>query len=190
MSVRDWIDLRFPSADAQRIRFAMDQWARLVGDGQPMFEDGLRLLESHLGHVFDAEGSQGRGGPWAALSPKYARWKSRAFPGNKLLVRTGALRLSLTTMGHPAAIRQATRTGLVYGSAVPWARYHQVGGEKLPKRPPFDWSNSFQDRGSAAWAFAQIAQAHVIYARDQAIQGNNPIHPSRTLATLRAAQLH
>jgi phage gpG-like protein len=190
VSIRDIIDLRFPSADAQRIRFGLEHWSRLMANMEPIFTDGLRLLESHLSHAFDAEGAQGRGGRWAPLSTKYAQKKAITFPGNQILVRTGAMRLSLTTMGHPGAIRQATASGLVFGSAVPWARFHQVGSSRLPKRPPFDWSNSFTDRGSVAWGFAQLAQAHVIYARDRAVEGNNPIHPSRTLTTLRAAQLH
>ena len=48
----------------------------------------------------DVFASQGRGG-WAQLSPAYARWKERNFPGKGILDLTGAYISAATQIGAP-----------------------------------------------------------------------------------------
>lgn len=189
MSMGPLVDIGFAGADAQRNRFWMEKWAKALGSLEAPFRDTLRVFEGHLSHVFDDENASGVSGTWRPLSPRYRRWKDRFFPGNKILVRTGALRLSLTTMGHPAGIRHADATSLVYGTTLPWGYYHQVGGTtkkgRPPHRPLFDWRADATSRGSVAWAVTQVFQAHVVYQRDLATEGNNPIPPARTVEAMR-----
>ena len=72
------------------------------------------------------------GGAWDPLDPGYARWKSSNFPGRSTLVRTGNLFRSLTSMkGAPNYI---ARTTAEFGTAVEYAKFHQYGTRKMPKR--------------------------------------------------------
>jgi phage gpG-like protein len=82
--------------------------------------------------VFAAEGLPTA---WPALSPAYAAWKQRNFPGKTILRRTDRLFGSLTSMA-PDTIFQATPRTLRMGSRVPYFMAHQVGAGNLPARPP------------------------------------------------------
>jgi len=87
-----------------------------------------------------AQGPGGKfvGGAWAALSPKYKVWKQQHFPGQPILVRTGALRQSLTWQGGqlgPGGVFTPMPGWVVLGTSVPWARFHQHGTKRMPARP-------------------------------------------------------
>lgn len=81
---------------------------------------------------FSTQGAYG-GAPWAPLSPKYAAWKARHFPGKPILRRTDELFTSLT---QGPAIREIGRDLLVMGSPVTHGKYHARGGGRLPRRDP------------------------------------------------------
>lgn len=70
---------------------------------------------------------EGRPLPWPPLSPAYARWKERFYPGRKILERTGRLRRSI----HTAVEGNA----LVVSTDVPYAAAHQFGTTVIPARP-------------------------------------------------------
>ncbi|MEO8483330.1 MAG: hypothetical protein ABI634_14045 [Acidobacteriota bacterium] len=75
---------------------------------------------------FDSEG--GGVGGWAPLSEDYAAWKAKHFPGRPILVRTGALKESLTfdgTSPGPEGIFDAGKGGLVIGTKLSYGKYHQ-----------------------------------------------------------------
>lgn len=82
---------------------------------------------------FASEGRFGSGG-WPALSPNYARWKRRHYPGRTILRRTDELFRSLTVGPQ---IRIANRRELRLGSAVAHGVYHQQG-DGVPRRRPVD----------------------------------------------------
>lgn len=104
-----------------------------IADVQP----ALELIASAFAHAeqeqFDTEGQKASGG-WKALSPAYAAWKEVAYPNRKILERTGDLEKSLTQ--RPFGVEAITATTMEVGTRVPYAIYHQMGGGKLPKRPP------------------------------------------------------
>lgn len=79
---------------------------------------------------FDSEGAYGSGG-WQALSPRYAAWKARAYPGKPILQREGDLVESLTR--RPLGIEVITPRSMTLGSGVPHHRYHQLG-DGVPQR--------------------------------------------------------
>ena len=63
----------------------------------------------HERKVFKTQGVATASGRWPALSEKYKAWKEKHYPGRSIMVRTGALRDSLT--GGPGGIAYATRRG-------------------------------------------------------------------------------
>lgn len=92
----------------------------------------FRAKESYL---FDAEGAAQGYGSWAPLSPKYAEQKRRdGFTGG-ILVRTGKLKASLSSVGA-GSITKITPSSLEIGTSIPYAKYHQGGTRRMPARPP------------------------------------------------------
>lgn len=71
-------------------------------------------------------------GGWAPLDASYAAWKMARFPGAPPLVRTGKLFASLT--GATASIETMTNTSLSIGTTVEYAKFHQYGTTRMPKR--------------------------------------------------------
>ncbi len=83
----------------------------------------------------------GPSGQWAALSPAYKEWKEKKYPGQPILVRTGATRAALTTSTQHS-INVPTATTLTFGVALPYPAFHQRGGKKLPRRKIFDFTEA------------------------------------------------
>lgn len=75
-----------------------------------------------------------QGPGWAPLSPKYAAYKARYFPGMPILIRTGKLQQSLTS--RPFGHEQIRAQSGEYGTSVNYAKYHQHGTSKMPQRRP------------------------------------------------------
>lgn len=76
---------------------------------------------------FQTQGElSGRRAGWPDLSPRYAAWKSRHFPGRLILERTRRLRtsLGLSGVGGSDSVLQVRPTSLRLGTRVPYARYH------------------------------------------------------------------
>lgn len=94
---------------------------------------------------FESEGGFGSG-RWSPLSPRYAAWKAKHYPGRGILVRTGEGRASLTSGPQ---VRAITPTTMVIGSAVDHLRYHQRG-DGVPRRRPVELPASER----AIWAKA------------------------------------
>lgn len=78
---------------------------------------------------------------WKALSSATVKYKQRHFPkwANSPLIRTEKLMRAFTQSGDPVgAIRMKEPLVFVYGiddAEIPYAKYHHLGGSKLPKRP-------------------------------------------------------
>lgn len=71
---------------------------------------------------------------WAPLSPRYAAWKSRVYPGRPLMVVSGRLRNSLFGETNEW-FQRISRYNLDMGTTVPYATYHQTGTRFMPARP-------------------------------------------------------
>jgi len=71
-------------------------------------------------------------GGWAPLDPVYAAWKMARFPGAPPMVQTGRLFASLT--GATASFETMTNTSITVGTSVEYAKFHQYGTTKMPKR--------------------------------------------------------
>jgi len=86
-----------------------------------------------------SRGSGGQFGPgsWAPLSPAYAAWKKRHFPGKLILERTGKMRESLNWQGASlgaGGVFVPRRDAVTVGTSVAYGKYHQHGTPKMPRR--------------------------------------------------------
>lgn len=94
----------------------------------------FRWARRYLGDTFASNfASNGlRVGGWAPLAPKYAAWKSERFPGAPTLVRTGTLFRAVKTLDSPGSIITPKFARL--GVGTDYAKFHQYGTRKMPKR--------------------------------------------------------
>lgn len=111
------------------------RFADNVGDATPVWNKLADRFATVERRQFDSEGAYGSGG-WPALSPKYAAWKARHFPGAPILVRSGELRDSLTE--RPFGIEVIQPGSMTIGSGTEYGRYHQGGAGNNPQRRPVE----------------------------------------------------
>lgn len=111
------------------------RFAAGLDDARPVWEKLARRFGVLNRAQFASEGATGSGG-WQALSPDYAEWKARHYPGKPILERTGDLKRSLTR--RPYGVEVLERRFMVLGSDVEYGPYHQAGGDRLPQRRPVE----------------------------------------------------
>lgn len=110
------------TAMALRARDVSPAW-RLWGDDvvvaftEQFVTEGARLLER----------------VWDPLSPRYAAWKERHFPGQTILRRTDAMMHGFT--GRPMAVERIEPHSCAFGSNRKPAIWHQKGTRRMPARP-------------------------------------------------------
>lgn len=100
--------------------------------------DPFRTIASHFWSIneenFQAEGKPERFKP---LSPAYEQWKSKRYPGKKIMQLTGRLYESLTAENQADSqdtVFIVTKTFAELGTKVPYAEAHQNGSGHLPQR--------------------------------------------------------
>lgn len=137
------VHLRFEIAGQVQLSRALEGIADDIGDWTPAFEEMAEDFYGRQRSVFNAQGSYEGLSRWKRLSPKYAEWKNRHFPGRKILVLTGRLKSSLTTDSGEGSIKLISEKEMSIGSYLPvgrkrWnlAMLHQLGTRKMPARPP------------------------------------------------------
>ncbi|KWW97403.1 hypothetical protein LI90_4375 (plasmid) [Carbonactinospora thermoautotrophica] len=113
------------------------RFADNVQDARPVWEVLAERFRRAETRQFRSEGRYASGG-WDPLSPRYAAWKARNYPGATILVRTGALRDSLTK--RPFGIEVIEPSFMVVGSDVEYGVYHQQGTERMPRRRPVEFT--------------------------------------------------
>jgi phage gpG-like protein len=92
-----------------------------------------------IAQQFASEG-QAEGTPWPPRKFSSARSTRRGVqagrgPASPLLIRTGALRDSLTTPGAAGPVEELEGYSITLGSRLPYASYHQTGTRRMPARP-------------------------------------------------------
>lgn len=132
---------RIGNADVIRIQFdtafneealtdPLDDMYRRSKDLRPVFEKIRDDLEDLWSNNFMTNGLPSGG--WKPLDPKYAAWKSAHFPGMPPMIRSGRLFSSLGNLrGNPNKI---DRTRAEFGTSVKYAKFHQYGTTRMPKR--------------------------------------------------------
>ena len=99
-----------------------------VHDWTPAFAETARRLKAKFSkEAFVTQGAS-VGAPWAPLSPEYAAWKAKRYPGKGILVRTGKMQKSFVTQygAMEASITNPTA----------YFKYHQSNAprSRLPRR--------------------------------------------------------
>lgn len=132
----------------------LERFTDAVGDMRPAWSAIRDRFVAMERRQFESEGQAASGG-WSPLSPRYAAWKARNYPGKTILRRTDELFESLT---EGPAVYVAEPAWMILGTDVDYARHHQTGGPNLPQRRPVELPESERD------AWAQIMQNHIMGA--------------------------
>lgn len=130
----------------QKVAAAFEHAAgELAQFGRYAFPRIQPVFEEQVGAQFDAEGQGPVSGTWAQLSSAYEAWKSGAYPGMPILVARGEMRAGLTEGSSPFAERSYSDAMFNFGTrGVEYASYHQTGTDRMPARPPFDFTDELQ----------------------------------------------
>jgi len=108
--------------------------------GKHIFPELVPVLEEAIDGQFEAEGAGPSAGAWQQLTAQYEAWKEGRYPGQPILVATGALREALTVDGSTHALRDYSSTQFNFGTTgLEYASFHQLGTSRMPARPPFDF---------------------------------------------------
>ena len=121
---------------------AISKVANLTEPFTEMADDFFQTMSG----VFEAEGAYEERTKWQDLSPAYARWKARHYPGRKILELTGRMKRSLTVKGGADNVLMISPTEMSVGTRVPYAVLHQTGTSKLPMRKVIELTASEKKR--------------------------------------------
>jgi phage gpG-like protein len=93
---------------------------------------------------FQSEGAKGGSGRWKPLSPAYEKRKINQYGTFAViagvLIASGDMYQSLTRQTTNTVYRKS-RDGIVIGTSLARAGFHQRGGHRLPKREPISFSS-------------------------------------------------
>lgn len=130
----------------ERLAVAFERAGAECADfGKHIFPELVPVLEAGVRAQFDAEGGGPAAGAWAQLTAQYAAWKEGVYPGQPILVATGALQDALTVDGSAHALRDYSASMLNFGTqGLDYASFHQTGTSNMPARPPFDFGPEFE----------------------------------------------
>lgn len=101
-------------------------------------------------------------GGWSPLDPEYSAWKNLREPGAGTMIRTGRLFRSLTSLDaspNKIDIMEAT-----FGTKVEYAKFHQYGTTKMPKRKVVYEPMGFASR------FGEVAATYVCHGNTAAVR--------------------
>lgn len=125
------------------------------------FEWTHRRLEEQMEKRFETNAY----GTWKPVSPRTAKWKIEdGYGAQGVLVRTEALKNSLTVENARGAIREIGLFRMKFGTDIPYAKFHQYG-DGVPKRvliPQFDGVTSLFPR-SLMVTVGAICMERIIY---------------------------
>lgn len=100
---------------------------------RPVFKAAMRELAKAHAKNFDSKGALVGG--WAPNDTDYATWKLSEYGRGGVLVRTGALKNSLTRISNSrGAVRDIGLTSAEFGTAIEYAGYHQHGTDDFRAR--------------------------------------------------------
>ena len=111
---------------------------------QPFWEDyATPAVIEEIARIFVTEGY----GTWAPLSPKYAVWKAKHYPGKSILRLTDAYFKASTQKGEGGNIAHYTKDYMEWGADLgyfeslvgfPYPIVHEKGGSKHPQRAVYE----------------------------------------------------
>ena len=117
--------------DAKKAIKRMVDMKRRGKDFAPVFKEARSGLEAWNSANFTQNGVPS-GSPWNALHASTLQWKAMHYPGTTPMVRTGKLFRSLTSLKGPA--NSIGGNEAEFGTNIEYAKFHQYGTSKMPKR--------------------------------------------------------
>jgi len=143
------VDLRLSVLGEIQLHRALAGRIRLTSDFSPVFQKMHADFIDMEKTAFAQQGAYEGNPAWAPLSPKYAAWKARHFPGANILYRTGALLHALTGgAGHTSEIKPFYLRIAALLRVGRWdlGALHQTGTRHMPARKPLLLSRARRSR--------------------------------------------
>lgn len=106
-----------------------------ISDMSGCADEIFKIIRSANRKQFDSEGAYGSGG-WPALAPSTVAYKAARNLDPRILRATGDMFRALTS-DDSLSVAAPRKDGLVFGTTLPYAPYHQQG-RGVPKRPPVE----------------------------------------------------
>jgi phage gpG-like protein len=150
-------------AGEQQLSRGFSRLADNISDATEPFEESADDFKKVEEKWFESEGN----GAWQPLSPNYATWKDRNYPGTKILERAGLLRESLAG-SNPWTIRDIQPLQMKLGTTINYAGRHQTGKGRLPQRKVID----LQEEDKTRWV--KIFQKWLVNRENKAFAGLAP----------------
>jgi phage gpG-like protein len=111
----------------------MLRFSERSADVSPAWEAFADVVEAIERRQFNSQGVTSSLG-WAPLKPSTIAAKASAGLDPRILHATQRLRGSLTQRSHPDHVRQIAPHEAFVGTRVPYARFHQRGTRRMPRR--------------------------------------------------------
>jgi hypothetical protein len=112
-----------------------------AADMRPAFAAIVDFWRSETQLQFASQGGHASGG-WKPLKPSTVAEKARRHLRPEILRATDGLFSSLTQKGDPNELLEMTASEVDWGSRLPYARYHQTGTSKMPRRRPIEFTET------------------------------------------------
>jgi len=143
-------DVIIRTTDVDKTIVHLKDIAERMNNLEPVFDRfGQYMVREHIPMQFERKGTPRR---WAPLSPAYARWKQRHYPGRPLLVLSGKMRRLFKYRAGPRSLRIDNRRRA--GNARLFD-IHQFGASRAPARPMIQVTETDRD------VFREMVREHV-----------------------------
>lgn len=100
-------------------------------DDSRIFSEFQQTLAIDEAEMFEGQ-HDSSGTSWGSLQPSTIKGQRN----NRILFDSGALMASLVTVGGPGNVSGVAPRGLLFGTEVEYAIFHQDGTPEMPARPP------------------------------------------------------
>lgn len=131
----------------EQIKSKLNRFANEISSYKEVFEDISEDFFEIEKRQFSSEG--GRSKKWYDLSPTYATWKNKNFPGRPILVLTGELKESLTVKDVDPYYPVITKNQCILGTSDPKAEWHFLGMSET--NLPIRRSINLIDKDKSRW---------------------------------------
>lgn len=122
---------------------------------RPAFDEIHDIVRGAEKQQFSTQGAAFSGG-WKPLAPSTVAEKAAKGLDRRILHRTLRLRTSLTTKHGRDHVYRATADEMFVGTRVSYARWHQLGTERMPQRRPFELNDAVRRE------IVRVLQRHLV----------------------------
>lgn len=125
---------------------AFNRVSEFISDLRGVWPEVAREFYAIETEQFRSEGAHGASGKWQGLSPAYAKYKAKAFPGQPTLKATSSLYESMTRPDALDSIFRMEPQQMTIGTQREGAAAHQRGNRRMPARPIISMTNDDKRR--------------------------------------------